>query len=98
MNWNLYPIAPSSRWNCAIVLSSSFFFQCHLPPAEVDCLEAGVNLLDRLVRTQQARRNHDSSESDSDRGNWDKNQPVSQILKSIGSHAGSEAGASSFLT
>ena len=27
MNWNLYLIAPSSRWNRAIVGSSSFFFQ-----------------------------------------------------------------------
>ena len=27
MNWNLYPIALSSRWNRPIVVLSSFFFQ-----------------------------------------------------------------------
>ena len=27
MNWNAYPMAPSSRWNFAIVASSSAAFQ-----------------------------------------------------------------------
>ena len=26
-NWNLYPMAPSSRWNLAMVASSSLAFQ-----------------------------------------------------------------------
>src|SRR5215472_448764 len=50
-NWNLYPMAPSSRWNLAMVASSRFFFQLKLG----EQLYASI-LFGNFARTPSAKR------------------------------------------